>query len=193
MLVLTLRKPITGALYNLSQDRFRIARSDINGFGLFAKRSFAASDFVSQLQGSLKRKPRKTLPNWIGIGPGLWIDPKLPLQNINHSCAANVAFGRNRRLYALREIAAGEEITLDYSTTEADANWSMPCFCKAANCRKTLYAIQFSFVDAVAPPASPLMQRIWRKCRLVSAPEAPAFSQLSDEKLAGAKPMIPAQ
>lgn len=193
MLALTLRKPIAAAFYSLSQDRLRIARSDINGFGLFANRNFAASDLVCQLQGALKRKPDKTLPNWIGIGPGLWIDPDLPLQNINHSCAANVAFGRNRRLYALREIAAGEEITLDYSTTEADPEWSMRCSCKAANCRKTLYAIQYSFVGAIAPPATPLMQRIWRKLHLVPPSEASAFPQLADQKPDTVKPMISAQ
>lgn len=193
MLVFTLRKPIAGALYSLSQDTLRIARSDISGFGLFANRGFAASDAVCQLQGVLKRKPNKSLPNWIGIGPGLWIDPDLPLQHINHSCSANVAFGRNRRLYALRDIAAGEEITLDYSTTEADPKWSMACSCQSVNCRKTLFAIQYSFMGDSPPPASPLMQRIWRKLRLVGSSEASAFPQLADQLADAPGPMIPTQ
>jgi hypothetical protein len=193
MLVFTLRKPIAGALYSLSQDTLRIARSDISGFGLFANRGFAASDAVCQLQGVLKRKPNKSLPNWIGIGPGLWIDPDLPLQHINHSCSANVAFGRNRRLYALRDIAAGEEITLDYSTTEADPKWSMACSCQSVNCRKTLFAIQYSFMGDSPPPASPLMQRIWRKLRLVSSSEVSAFPQLADQLADAPGAMIPTQ
>lgn len=190
MLLLTVRKPIAGALYGFLQSRFRIARSDINGFGLFANQAFAANDPVCKLQGSLKRKPNKSLPNWIGIGPGLWIDPDLPLQHINHSCSANVAFGRNRRLYALRNIAAGEEITLDYSTTETDPKWSMACSCQSANCRKTLFAIQYSFVGKVPPPASPLMQRIWRKLRLAASSDASAFPQLADQTTGAAEPMI---
>jgi SET domain len=193
MLFLTLRKPLAGALYSLSQNALRIARSDINGFGLFANRSFAMSDAVCQLQGSLKRRPSKSLPNWIGIGPGLWIDPDLPLQHINHSCAANVAFGRNRRLYALRDIAPGEEITLDYSTTEADPKWSMACSCQSVNCRKTLFAIQYSFLGEAPPPASPLMQRIWHKLRLTASSEVSAFPQLASQVNEVDEPLIPAQ
>jgi SET domain len=193
MTVLTLRKPIVGALYGLTQDALRIARSDINGFGLFANRNFAANAPVCQLRGTLKRLPRRSLPNWIGIGPGLWIDPALPLQHINHSCSANVAFGRNRRLYALREIVAGEEITLDYSTTEADPKWSMACSCQSANCRKTLFAIQYSFQGDSPPPASPLMQRIWHKLRLAASPNISAFPQLEGQPTEPVEPMIPAQ
>ncbi len=193
MLIFTLRKPIAGAFYSVTQNGLRIARSEINGFGLFANRGFAANDAVCQLQGALKRRPRRSLPNWIGIGPGLWIDPALPLQHINHSCSANVAFGRNRRLYALRKIAAGEEVTLDYSTTETDPLWSMACSCHAANCRKTLFAIQYSFVGDAPPPASPLMQRVWHKLRLVASSEVTAFPQLVDQAPDPVEPMIPAQ
>jgi hypothetical protein len=193
MAVLTLRKPIVGALYALTQDALRIARSDINGFGLFANQSFAANAPVCQLRGALKRLPHRSLPNWIGIGPGLWIDPALPLQHINHSCSANTAFGRSRRLYALREIVAGEEITLDYSTTEADPKWSMACACHSANCRKTLFAIQYSFQGDNPPPASPLMQRIWHKLRLATSPDISAFPQLEGQPTEPVEPMIPAQ
>jgi hypothetical protein len=193
MLFLTLRWPIARLAYGVSQHALRIAKSDINGLGLFAGRNFSANDPVCQLQGRLKRRPNRSLPNWIGIGPGLWIDPDLPLQHINHSCSANVAFGRNRRLYALREIGAGEEITLDYSTTEADPKWSMACSCQSANCRKTLFAIQYSFDGDAPPPASPLMQRIWYKLRLAASSELPAFPQLSEPVTQVEEPMIPAQ
>jgi SET domain len=193
MLILALRKPITRAIYGLSQNALRIAKSEINGFGLFSNRSFAANDSICQLRGTLKRRSSLSLPNWIGIGPGLWIDPALPLQNINHSCSANAAFGRNRRLYALREIAAGEEITLDYSTTETDPHWSMACSCQSVNCRKTLFAIQYSFLGEAPPPASPLMQRIWHKLRLTASSEVSAFPQLADQVNEADEPLIPAQ
>ncbi len=193
MIVLTLRKPIAVAIYGFSQHKLRIAQSEINGLGLFAKRDFDADAPVCQLRGGLKRRPSKSLPNWIGIGPGFWIDPDLPLQHINHSCAANVAFGRNRRLYALREIAKGEEITLDYSTTEADPQWSMACACQSPNCRKTLFAIQYSFVGNTPPPASPLMQRIWHKLHSPASSDVSAFPQLDDQATQSVEPRIPAQ
>ncbi|MEK6638833.1 MAG: SET domain-containing protein [Pseudomonadota bacterium] len=193
MLALTLRKPIASMLFNLSQGRLRIARSDIDGFGLFAKHGFAANEDICQLRGVLKRRPTRTLPNWIGIGPGLWIVPGLPLQHINHSCRPNAAFGRNRRLHTLREISAGEEITLDYSTTEADPQWSMACSCHSDNCRQKLFAIQHSFVGDAPPPASPLMQRIWYKLRFDASTETTAFVQLTEDTSEAEKPMISTQ
>jgi hypothetical protein len=144
-----------------------IGRSAIHGEGMIAGRRFDAGEIVWRLTG----KPvfgaiTESGPNYIGLGPDVWIDPDLPLDHINHHCEPNAAFGRRRQLLALRPIAPHEEVTIDYSTTEADPAWSMPCSCGAAGCRKMLYAIQHSFARAPAPPeASPLMQLVWRHRR----------------------------
>ncbi len=54
---------------------------------------------------------------------------------INHSCAPN-CFSRVTRghmlFLSLRDIAAGEEITLDYTPSQHPGR---PCTCGAANCR----------------------------------------------------------
>lgn len=54
---------------------------------------------------------------------------------INHSCAPN-CFSRGTRgrllFFALREIRAGEELTLDYSPSQHPG---LPCTCGADNCR----------------------------------------------------------
>jgi SET domain len=159
-----------------------LAQSAISGRGMFATRAYAAGDVICRLEGSVKKGPvtSDTGPNWIGIGPNLWIDPKSPLDFINHSCEPNAAFGRKRQLVALAPIAAEDEITFDYSTSETDPDWTMDCSCGTPSCRRGLFAIQHSFVGAVdAPPASPLMQLIWKKRRHV--PEtATAFPQLGD-------------
>jgi SET domain-containing protein len=39
---------------------------------------------------------------------------------------------------AIRNIAAGEEICWDYSTTLAESNWHMICQCKAPDCRRVI-------------------------------------------------------
>ena len=54
---------------------------------------------------------------------------------VNHSCEPNVVVDiANRRMVARRDIAAGEELTFDYNTTE----WSMAspfeCGCGQAGC-----------------------------------------------------------
>jgi hypothetical protein len=156
--------------------------SRIEGLGVFAARSFAAGDPIVTLRGELKRGYHAPDhgPNWIGIGPNAWMDPARPLNAINHSCKCNAAFGRKRVLYAVRDIAAGEEVTIDYSTTECDPSWHMTCDCRTTNCRQGLFAIQFSFRDAAeAPLATPLMQRIWAKRRIKST-DTPAFGQFGD-------------
>jgi SET domain len=155
-----------------------VDHSKINGIGIFATRGFADGAAIWKLDGKLHHGPSRTEPNWIGIGPDCWIDPKEPLNNINHSCEPNAAFGRHRQLYALRDIARGEEITIDYSTTEADPKWTMECHCKAPSCRRGLCAIQISFAGQdMPPPASPLMQRVWAQRRVKPSLET-AFPQL---------------
>jgi hypothetical protein len=55
---------------------------------------------------------------------------------INHSCAPNTFFritpGR-AEVYALRDIARGEELTVDYGESQHDGK--LPCRCGAAGCR----------------------------------------------------------
>jgi SET domain len=110
--------------------------------------------------------PSESDPNSIGIARGVWIDPEFPLVFINHSCEPNSAFTGERTLVALRPIAPGEEVTMDYSTSEADVDWSMSCACGSAACRSTLRSIQVAFADATeVPQATALLQNVWREER----------------------------
>lgn len=57
------------------------------------------------------------------------------LQYINHSCEPNVFFDTtNGEVIALRDIAANEEITFFYPSTEWTMTQSFDCFCGSANC-----------------------------------------------------------
>lgn len=57
------------------------------------------------------------------------------LQYINHSCAPNVFFDTaNGEVIALRDIAANEEITFFYPSTEWAMTQAFDCFCGASNC-----------------------------------------------------------
>lgn len=61
---------------------------------------------------------------------------------INHSCAPNafmrVVAGDRVMFFALRDIAAGEEITIDYRSDDHPP--AHLCRCGAANCRSSKYA-----------------------------------------------------
>jgi SET domain-containing protein len=55
---------------------------------------------------------------------------------INHSCEPNTFFRctpARAEVYALRDIAPGEELTVDYGETQH--NGRLPCRCRAASCR----------------------------------------------------------
>lgn len=156
-----------------------IGRSQIHGRGMIAGRRFEMGEPVWTLTGKpIFGAVTESGPNYIGLGPDVWIDPDLPLDHINHHCAPNAAFGPRRQLLALRPIEAHEEVTIDYSTTECDAAWAMKCGCGAEDCRGMLYSIQYSFAHHDEPPAaSPLMQLVWRR-RHAAAAAASAFPQL---------------
>jgi SET domain-containing protein len=68
-----------------------------------------------------------------GIGPG---------SLINHSCRPNCrACEEDGRVfyYALRNIAAGEELTIDYNLGNSSER-EMPCYCGAPNCRGSMFS-----------------------------------------------------
>lgn len=54
---------------------------------------------------------------------------------MNHSCDPNTWWLDDETLIARQDIAAGEEVTYDYATTEISVPYQMNCRCKAQNCR----------------------------------------------------------
>ena len=52
----------------------------------------------------------------------------------NHSCDANMAMRGEITFVAMRDIAAGEEFTHDWCTTDDD-DYSVKCNCRSSNCR----------------------------------------------------------
>lgn len=54
---------------------------------------------------------------------------------INHSCNANSGFQSEIRIVAMRNIFAGEQITIDYAMCMTESFGDMDCFCKSSQCR----------------------------------------------------------
>jgi hypothetical protein len=54
---------------------------------------------------------------------------------VNHSCEPNVGMGGNVLLVSMRDIAAGEELTIDYALFRGDPYLAMECRCRTAACR----------------------------------------------------------
>lgn len=58
-----------------------------------------------------------------------------PADYVNHSCAPNSGLSGQIALVAMREIAAGEEITYDYAMSDGSNYDEFPCGCGSMHCR----------------------------------------------------------
>ena len=82
-------------------------------------------------------------PVEIQIGDDLFIAPvtqeerEASMLYSNHSCDANLGVRGEITFVALRDIAAGEELTHDWCITDDD-DYSVKCDCGSAKCRRTL-------------------------------------------------------
>jgi hypothetical protein len=115
--------------------------------GVFARIDFAPGDSVFVLKGTIRRfgydDKFRMGPRWIGVGDRQWIDPARTYGGfLNHSCDANAVITARRSIMAVKPIRAGEEVTIDYSTTEVDPFWQMTCGCGQPRCRKVIRGVQ---------------------------------------------------
>ena len=126
-----------------------VAQTKRTGRGIFAKSGIKRNDVIFVLKGRLVKDSYgcdyTAGPRWVGIGRNIWIDTQRynPGYFINHSCSPNAGFMGKVTVVAMKAIRKGEEITMDYSTTEEDPYWMMECRCGSRNCRKTIRSVQF--------------------------------------------------
>lgn len=136
-------------------DNIRRRRSDLHGWGIFA-RDFIAQDkriieYVGEriTKAEAQRREEQRLARRAAGGDGCVyifelnarhdIDghvPWNPARHINHSCAANceAQMGRGRIwIVAKRDIAPGEELTYDYGFSLAESRHH-PCRCGTKEC-----------------------------------------------------------
>ena len=57
---------------------------------------------------------------------------------VNHACDSNLWMLDARTVGARRDIAAGEELTLDYALFSVAPDWQMACHCPNAECRNVV-------------------------------------------------------
>lgn len=123
-----------------------------NGRGIVALKAFAPGVMICQIKGSIVTgetvwrywdvDPRRG-ENCFRYDAGHYLDPEGEIGAFaNHSCNPNagiVKTGRRLLLRAIRPVAAGDEVTHDYSTLlGADDVWVMKCNCGEIGCRKMI-------------------------------------------------------
>jgi uncharacterized protein len=92
----------------------------------------------------VQRLPAEISNSAFQIAPDLYLAALRPeeyddvMMRINHSCEPNVGVAGNIVIVAMRDIHAGEELTLDYATFIVDADFAMECHCGSRQCRATV-------------------------------------------------------
>jgi uncharacterized protein len=125
--------------------------SPIHGEGVFATAPIGAGELVMEFGGELVAADMLEdyrEPSAWAVKGGLYLalrntDTEDSLDEyLNHSCDANTWLAGETTLVAQRDIAAGEEITLDQGTWNFDeaeyADDGRACTCKAVSCRGVL-------------------------------------------------------
>ncbi|MEO7335921.1 MAG: SET domain-containing protein-lysine N-methyltransferase [Caldimonas sp.] len=135
-----------------------VSPSNVHGLGAFADIDFAEGEVIGAYEGRRYTARQVTRRSWdanltylFALSDGSVIDAAdggNATRHLNHSCEPNcIAFeerlGSGRWgvvFYALRPVAAGQELTLDYrlSVDAAEDPRTFDCSCGTASCRGTM-------------------------------------------------------
>ncbi|GMT20789.1 hypothetical protein PFISCL1PPCAC_12086, partial [Pristionchus fissidentatus] len=139
-----------------------LARSKIQGLGLYAKRDIDMGSMIIEYKGEIIRAEVCEMreKRYFAQNRGTYmfkaseeciIDATMkggPARYVNHSCDPNCATqimhlgtnGEDKKIIitANRPIKADEELTYDYQFDEEDASDKLACLCGAPNCKKVM-------------------------------------------------------
>ena len=119
----------------------RVVRSPIDGYGVFAVKSFAQGEAIAEIDGVLWRTGDGVDDRYsLWLEDGLFFDMVDQTRFINHSCEPNAEVDAGitddgqawATVIAVKPIAIGEEVTYDYAFP---AHLAEPCRCGSPRCR----------------------------------------------------------
>jgi uncharacterized protein len=133
--------------------KLEVRESETHNKGVFAKEPVKKGERIAIFGGSIMRiDDIHTLPPNVQ-DYAMQIEERMVIANrshipedtdyFNHSCNPNCGFSGQTFLVAMRDIAAGEEITFDYAMTisesiGSDIVFELDCKCGSPNCRKKI-------------------------------------------------------
>ncbi|PZR30133.1 MAG: hypothetical protein DI538_23390 [Azospira oryzae] len=146
------------ARHKAKQKKFRLKGSPVSGYGIFANRDLKKGEVIFHGETMSQRivSRRFVEENWnerqktdfkhyaypiskeVYI---LWDENPVNWAPQNHSCNANTLYmGLN--VVASRDIAEGEELTLDYAQFLNESMESFACQCGSENCRQVVFGLK---------------------------------------------------
>ncbi len=139
--------------------RVELRPSPIDGIGMFASGRIVKGQPVVIWGGTVFteeeiREGKARKHSVAEIGEGLYLaagrgGQESPDDFKNHSCDPNVWMDDEVTLAAMRDIAAGEELTADYAMWSTDPNWTLPgsCGCGSRLCRRAVTGNDWKLKD----------------------------------------------
>ncbi|WP_157999629.1 SET domain-containing protein [Allomesorhizobium alhagi] len=173
--------------------------SRINGRGVFAGEDINAGERIRHVEGTIishintSKEESLSNPDWIGIGHNRWIDPAGTFKFLNHSCGPNVGAvtiaADTMVIIAMKDIEKGDELTLDYSTTECDPHWEMACTCGSVRCRKivrSIFTLPIEQYEGYLPYVPKYFQAVYERENANKRIDGSVTPPLCEERKAGA-------
>jgi hypothetical protein len=165
----------------------RVAASPIEGRGLFAAEPIVRGEVVAVKGGhvfdgrTLERVRGSLGAAEIQIGDDLFIGPLAAEERegsmifSNHCCDPNLGVKGQIVFVALRDVAAGEELTHDWAMTDDDET-SLACRCGAASCRGVVTGRDWRRPELQARYAGFFSEYLAAKIAKLTPPGAPRGS-----------------
>lgn len=140
------------------QKKYKLKGSAIAGYGIFAKRNILKNEIIfageelsqrivtkSHVKSHWNEKQKRDFRHYaypinkeVYI---LWDENPVNWAPQNHSCDANTAY-HGLNVIAIRDIAEGEELTLDYAYLLDESIEPFTCQCGSENCRELVFGMK---------------------------------------------------
>lgn len=137
--------------YKRRDKKFKVRGSSISGYGIYAVTDLKAGEIIFQGEEYPKRIVTRDYvqSHWSTSEQEEFRQYAVPLSEEvfifwdenpanwtpqNHSCEPNIGY-RGLNIYALNDIAVGEELTVDYATIENENFPEFQCQCGSPKCR----------------------------------------------------------
>ena len=140
-------KSIKIPIKSVVSEKVLISRSNIHGYGMIAKTKIMAGETVCVKGGYILKRnemySEACINSYLPISDNLFIASPSRLEEhqiklyFNHSCTPNCGMHGEITFVAIRDIAAGEELTIDYAFVDNE-DYSFECHCGSPNCRHTI-------------------------------------------------------
>lgn len=142
------------------------------GLGVFALRAFRRGEFIFRRRNgpaidarALAKLPADEQVHMTELGFDRFAIVLRPGAYLNHACDPS-AMRSGVKVFAWRDIAPGEEITIDYRLNAFDGD-SWPCACGTASCTGMVVGSFFALPEerqqAYLPWAPAFIRREWRR------------------------------